>query len=213
MLSTDDNAKKLSIGGAVLAALAASSCCLGPLLLAALGVGGAGAFATLSAFRPYILVGTAALLAVGFYLTYRKPKVVAGDACGCEKPNRTASRAGQIGLWAATAMIVLFAASPTILARLADRPHAATATPAGVTVVNATIPVEGMDCEACSVHVRKALSEVGGFHDLKLDLPGHSVAVSYEPAPGRLEGYVKAINDLGYEATLPVGPTAGRSNR
>jgi mercuric ion transport protein len=213
MRSAGDQAKKLSIGGAVLAALAASSCCLGPLLLAALGVGGAGAFATLSAFRPYILVGTAALLAVGFYLTYRKPAVVAGDACGCEKPNRAASRASKIGLWAATAMILLFAASPTILARLAERPHAVVAPAAGVTLASITIPVEGMDCEACSVHVRKALTAVGGFHDLKLDLPGHSVAVSYEPAPGRLEAYVKAINDLGYEATLPVGSIAGRNNR
>jgi hypothetical protein len=45
-------AKGLSIGAAVLAALAASSCCIGPILLAALGLGGAGLFAGIAAYRP-----------------------------------------------------------------------------------------------------------------------------------------------------------------
>src|SRR5260221_14472583 len=96
-----DSAKKFTLGGAILAAVAASACCIGPLVLAALGIGGAGAFAALGAYRPYILAGTAVLLAGGFYLTYRKPRAaVEGDACGCEKPK--ASRAGRIGLWIAT---------------------------------------------------------------------------------------------------------------
>lgn len=71
MATAEERAKRLSIGGAVLAALAASSCCLGPLLLAALGVGSAGAIAGLAAYRPYLLAGTALLLAVAFYFTYR----------------------------------------------------------------------------------------------------------------------------------------------
>lgn len=92
-----DRAKKLTLGGAILAALAASSCCIGPLVLAALGVGGAGALAALGAYRPYILGVTAVLLAGGFYLTYRKPRaaVAEGDACGCEKPSPKAGRAGR----------------------------------------------------------------------------------------------------------------------
>src|SRR5579875_1214121 len=90
-------AKKLTLGGAVLAALAASSCCIGPLILAALGIGGAGAFAVIGAYRPYILGVTAVLLAGGFYLTYRKPRAsaVGGDACGCEQPSPKAGRAGK----------------------------------------------------------------------------------------------------------------------
>lgn len=81
--------------------------------MAALGIGGAGAFAVLAAWRPYALGATASLLGLGFYLTYRKPRT-ARDACGCERPR--ANRAGRVALWVATAVVLLVAASPRLLA-------------------------------------------------------------------------------------------------
>src|SRR5260370_30475942 len=111
-------AKKLTLGGAVLAAIAASSCGIGPLILAALGIGGAGAFASLAAYRPHILMVTAVLLAGGFYLTYRTPKIVEGEACGCESLKPKASRAARLGLWIATALVVVIAPAPPLRATL-----------------------------------------------------------------------------------------------
>lgn len=199
--ASDDRAKKLTLGGAVLAAIAASSCCIGPLLLAALGIGGAGAFAALGSYRPYILGVTVALLGAGFYFTYRKPKAVEGDACGCASPRPTANRLGRIGLWIATALVVVFAAAPPLLAAAAHRAPVPVAS--GVHVEQAVLAVQGLDCEACAGPIREALTHVGGFHDLKLDLKAQTVTVTYEPAAGRLRAYVDAINDLGYEASLP----------
>lgn len=206
--TTSEHAKRLSIGGALLAALAASSCCLGPLVLAALGVGGAGASAAVSAYRPYLLAGTAVLLGAGFYFTYRKPRVAPGDACGCERPR--ASRAARIGLWVAAAIVLLVAAAPPLLARWAEsrRPAASVATDANLAKVR--IGVQGIDCEACAAPLRTALAKVGGFRDLELDIPKQAIRVTYEPAPGRLAAYVTAINDLGYEARLPEGSEAAR---
>lgn len=208
--TNDSKARTLTLGGALLAALAASSCCLGPLVLAALGVGGAGALGALSAYRPYILIVTAALLGGGFYLTYRRPRSVDGDACGCERPR--ASRAGRVGLWIATVLVVLFASAPPLIAKVLDgqRARSAASDPSAATA-QAVIVVRGMDCEACAAHLRTALAKVGGFHELDLDLPSQRVTVSYEPAPGRLEAYVAAIDDLGYEASLD--PTARRARR
>jgi mercuric ion transport protein len=201
MSAVQDRASRFSIGGALLAALAASSCCLGPLLLVALGVGGAGAAGALGAFRPYLLSATAVLLALAFYLTYRRPRTVTGDACGCEHPR--ANRAGRITLWLATVVVLLVAAAPPLLARLADRARAPSSARADGSVSTATIVVEGIDCEACAAPLRKALTKVGGFHALELDIPKQSITVAYEPAPGRIEAYVVAINALGYEASLP----------
>lgn len=197
-----------AIGGAVLAALAASACCVGPLLLAAIGVGGAGALAAFGAYHPYILAATGVLLATGFYLTYRKPK--AADACGCVASPK--KRAGRVALWIATVLVALLAFSPTLLARLAGNDSASSAEAAAIAATKletVTLRVEGMDCEACAVSLRRALAKAGGFHALMLDLPGQAVRVSYEPAPGRVEAYVEAINDLGFEASLP-GTTAER---
>ena len=205
MTTPDGRAKKLSIGGALLAALAASSCCLGPLLLAALGVGGAGATAALSAYRPYLLAGTALLLAGGFYFTYRKPRAAAGDACACERPRST-----RVGLWIATVIVVLVAAAPPLLARWANaHPPAAIGT-ADANLAKAIIHVQGIDCEACAAPLRKVLTKVGGFHDLELDIPKQVISVTYEPSPGRLAAYVTAIDDLGYEAKLVEGSEARR---
>lgn len=205
-----DRARKLTVAGAMLAALAASSCCIGPLILAALGIGGAGALALVGGYRPYILGVTAVLLASGFYLTYRKRRASAasGDACGCEQPSPKAGGAGKIGLWIAAGMVVAIAAAPTLLAYFANHSHVAgVATTAGAKVEHATLHVEGMDCEACATHIRVALAKVGGFRDLTLDLKAKTVTVGYESAPGRLQAYVGAINDLGYEASLPATTT------
>jgi mercuric ion transport protein len=202
-----EHARAWSIGGALLAAFAASACCLGPLVLAALGIGGVGATAVLGAYRPQLLVGTALLLGVGFYFTYRKPRGASGAVCDCEHPR--ANRAGRLGLWIATVVVALVAAAPPLLAKWAEhaRPKPDATAAANASTATATISVEGIDCEACAVQIRQALAKAGGFHDLQLDIPHQSITVTYEPTPGRLEAYVAAINELGYEAKLPAAGT------
>jgi len=210
MLRTEKNqsrARKLSLGGAVVAAIAASSCCIAPLILAAFGVAGGGALAAFAEYRPYLLAVTFVVLGIGFYLTYRKPKAVAGDACGCERPK--AGRGARIGLWVATVLVVLFAAAPSLIGVAQDAFGTAPAfAAAGAPTEQARLRVDGMTCESCAVHVKEALTKVGGFHDLTLDLPGKNITVTYEPAPGRLEAYAVAIQGLGYAATLPPASNA-----
>jgi mercuric ion transport protein len=199
--------KNLTLGGALVGALVASSCCIGPLVVAALGIGGAGAFAAISSARPYALGVTVALLVGGFYLSYRRPKHE--DACGCEPEGGKGRRAGRIGLWTATALVVVLAVAPNLLAAWAHRrapspaPPTISSAPASPKVEHATIIVKGIDCEACAVSIRASLAKVGGLRDLTLDLPGKRIEITYEPAPGRVAAYVAAINELGFEASLP----------
>jgi mercuric ion transport protein len=206
-VSSDTRSRRLTLGGAILAALAASSCCVGPLVLAALGVGGAGAFAAFASYRPYILGVTAVLLGGGFYLTYRKKPE--GDACGCERPR--AGRAARIGLWTTTAVVVLLAAAPQLLAAVAHERAVHVATTTNLRQV--VLSVRGIDCEACAAPIRKALGKVGGFDDLSLDVKAQRVAVRFEPAPGRIEAYVAAIDELGYEASVVEADQDGKVTR
>ncbi len=104
-----------SIGGAVVAAFASSLCCVGPLLFAALGLGGAGLLVKLEAYRPYLAVLTLLLLGAGFYSTYRTPRLApvtaAGrPACDCELPR--VNRFGRVMLWLATILVAGFLAFP-----------------------------------------------------------------------------------------------------
>lgn len=102
---------------AVLTAIVASACCIGPLVLAVLGIGGAGLLLKLEPYRPYFIAITIGLLGVGFCVTYRKPKAVASGAeCTCERPR--IHRFGKAMLWVATALALLALAFPYLAARL-----------------------------------------------------------------------------------------------
>lgn len=100
----------------IISAFIASICCVGPLVFALLGIGGAGLLLKLAPYRPYFTVMTFALLGAGFYFTYRRPKVAAGATaaqapeCACPAPR--ASRAGRIMLWAATVFVAAFLGFP-----------------------------------------------------------------------------------------------------
>lgn len=100
--------------GGILGAMAASSCCILPLVLFSLGVGGAwlGNLTALSAYQPIFIGITALLLGYGFWLVYFKPATCTeGDACTRPLPNRVV----KIGLWSATALIVLALMWPLIV--------------------------------------------------------------------------------------------------
>ncbi len=116
-MATSDKAAKAGVLGAVGGAFLASACCLGPLLFAALGIGGAGLLVKLEPLRPVFGTLTLGLLGVGFFFTYRAPKVAEGDDCGCELPK--ANKAGRIGLWVATVVVVLLLLSPNLIGLLA----------------------------------------------------------------------------------------------
>lgn len=106
----------LTVAGAVVSGLLASVCCVGPLLLAVLGIGAAGLLARFEVYRPIFTATTFALLGAGFWLAYRKPKVALGDACGCEYPK--ANRIGRTLLWIAAGVAIVFWASPYIVERI-----------------------------------------------------------------------------------------------
>ena len=99
-----------TITGALIAGAAASACCLGPLVLTILGIGGAASALALAPYRPYLLVLTAVLLGVAFYVTYRRPARECGPGESCEMPR--ANRVGKILLWVATVLILLATTFP-----------------------------------------------------------------------------------------------------
>lgn len=101
---------KLLLGGSLAAALAASACCVGPLVIALIGIGSAGAALALAPYRPYLLGATLLLLAGAFYLTYRRPAATCGPGGSCEAPTR--GRRTKILLWAVTGLVLLAAAFP-----------------------------------------------------------------------------------------------------
>jgi mercuric ion transport protein len=84
--------QRLMAAGGLVGALAASSCCILPLVLFSLGVSGAwiGNFTRLAPYQPYFIAVTIGCLGYGYWLVYRSTKVACadGDACARPLPNR-----------------------------------------------------------------------------------------------------------------------------
>jgi mercuric ion transport protein len=78
--------------GSLLGALAASSCCILPLVLFSLGVSGAwiGNFTQLAPYQPYFIAATICLLGYGYWRVDRSSKRACadGEACARPLPNR-----------------------------------------------------------------------------------------------------------------------------
>ena len=87
----------------VAAAVMASACCIGPVVLVLLGAGAFGA--SLERYRPIFMTVTAAFLAFAFYAAYRPV-----EQCGvCEPASR---RRGRIIVWVAAFAVTVLIAFP-----------------------------------------------------------------------------------------------------
>lgn len=105
----------LLAAGGVLGALASASCCVAPLVLFSLGVSGAwiGNLTALYPYKPFFVTVTLAFLAGGFYLAYRKPKLVCEPGSYCAAP--ASSRLLKIALWFSTALVATALAFPYVV--------------------------------------------------------------------------------------------------
>lgn len=98
--------QRLVAVGGILGALAASSCCIVPLVLFGLGIGGAwiGNLTALAPYKPLFVAATAGVLGYGFYLVYWKPRRACADDAACARP--ISNWLVQLALWIATALVI-----------------------------------------------------------------------------------------------------------
>ena len=100
----------VTLAGSVIGGILASLCCIGPLVFALLGISGAAFAQRFEPLRPYLLVGTYALLGGAFYSAYRPAKAECGPGGACEMPR--ANRMGKVMLWIAAVIVLLATTFP-----------------------------------------------------------------------------------------------------
>ncbi len=81
-------APTLMAAGGFLGAIAASSCCILPLVLFSLGVSGAwiANLTQLAPYQPYFIAATLAFLGCGYWLVYRSSNVACATGEACARP-------------------------------------------------------------------------------------------------------------------------------
>lgn len=101
--------------GSIVGAVLASSCCIVPFALFALGVSGAwiSNLTALAPYQPLFAAVTVAFLVGGFVLVYRKPKAACAGGSYCASPR--SDRIAKIGLWGATVLVAAALVLPYVM--------------------------------------------------------------------------------------------------
>lgn len=197
--------ERVGMLGAIGAAVVASVCCIGPVVLAGLGIGAVTAAQQFAPLRPYFLALTAVFLGLGFYFAYRQPKQAAAcDGEVCESPR--VARWGRPLLWFATVIVVGLVTFPYYYGPLRaalDKPQQTiTAAPEPAQLATVEFKVSGMTCSGCAVSVRNALLETPGVASAEVDLESARAKVQYDAAKVSTAQLVEAVNKTGFKATL-----------
>jgi mercuric ion transport protein len=105
------NWEKGTLIGAMIAAIVASLCCVGPLVLIALGIGGAwiSTLTHLEFLRPIGIIITLSFLGIAFWKLYITPKQCSVDKL-CANPRLL--RVQHIIFWIVTILLLLLLAFP-----------------------------------------------------------------------------------------------------
>jgi mercuric ion transport protein len=195
--------QKATLGGSILAAITASLCCIGPLAAVLLGASGFAASALFEKWRPLFLGVTFALLALAWYLTYRKPKAPceAGSACA----TKPVSKWNKMVLWFATSAVVVVAAFPSLSSAILR----GTQSNAPVVVADANsavlkVKIPSMDCAACAVSIQTKLRKQAGIITASVNYDTKGAEVQYDATKLTPEKIIAAIDETGFKAE-PAG--------
>lgn len=185
----------------VIAAIAASSCCIPPVIAAIAGVGGASSsMSWMEPYRPY-LIGLA-ILAIGYaWYSHFKPKEA--DDCGCdiEKPKWYQSKTFLISMTLFAVLSIGFPYYSGVF--FSDNAK-------NVVVENKEdlemieVTIEGMTCDACQNHVDHAVNELAGIVSIETSYNKGNSIIAFDKTKTNQEEIKKAVESTGYEATKVI---------
>lgn len=188
--------EKGAITTGFLAAIAASSCCLPPLIAAFAGVGGvSSSLSWIEPLRPY-LIGLA-IVAIGYaWFVHLKPKEQ--DKCGCsvEKPKWYQTRAFLVGM----TIFALVSISFPYYSGYFSPDHAkgvVVEDQENIETVEASI--EGMTCNACQKHVDYSVNELEGIIDVETSYELGNSIIQFDNTKTNQKEIKEAINSTGYD--------------
>lgn len=185
-----------SVGG-IAAAVIASLCCIGPVVVVLLGAGSIAAFSIFEIYRPYLIGLTAALLGLAFYLTYRKREVKCEDGT-CK--GESAGKWAKSGVWTATLLAGVAVAFPYF----GFAPQSSLNKSVDSTAV-VTLSISGMDCKACATGLEGSLAGMKGVRKARVDFEGGKATLDYDAKIVKPAAFIDRVNESGFTATIKKG--------
>ncbi|VAX17729.1 hypothetical protein MNBD_NITROSPINAE02-517 [hydrothermal vent metagenome] len=206
---------KLGLAGAVAATIAASVCCVGPIVLMGLGVSGAwiGSLSAFTPYRPVFMAVAFGLLGLAFYKTYTKPKP---EECSPDSycANPKSRRVEKAMLFVFSALIVgllafPYAAGYVFAENVKPQVKAAKVIPR-VKTTQAILEVSNLTCVSCAIPVRRSLEKLDGVESAKVTMNPPQAIVLYDPARITPDELTVATTKAGYPSSVEKREMASR---
>ena len=189
-------------GVGLLSAVAASLCCITPVLAVLAGTSGlAATFSWVEPFRPYLIGITILIIGFAWYQKL-KPETQEEIDCDCEEDIKTPFLQSKTFLGIVTVFTGLMLAFPyyshafypqteqTTIAAFQEKP-------AQKLVLN----IQGMTCSGCEAHVEHAAKEVDGIQKAKASYAEGKAEIEFDPAQTTPEKIIEAVKTTGYKIT------------
>lgn len=193
-----NNSNKI-IGMGVITAIAASLCCITPVLALIAGASGlASSFSWLEPARPYLIGVT--ILVIGF-AWYQKLKPKKEIDCECETDEKPKFIQSKKFLGIVTAFAIIMIAFPFyahIFYPNADK-QVIVVDKSNIRTIE--FSVSGMTCAGCEEHVNHEVSKLSGIIKSTASFKNENAIVEFDNSKTDVKEIEKAINKTGYLVT------------
>lgn len=183
----------------IISAIAASLCCITPVLALIAGSSGfASAFSWLEPARPYLIGVT--ILVLGF-AWYQKLKSKKAEECGCEGEEKPSFWRSKTFLFVVTLFAILMVAFPYYSKIFFPTNEKQIIIIDKSNIQAAEFKISGMTCEGCTEEVKYEVNKLNGIVEVDASYDKGTAEVQYDETKTNLEEISKAINSTGYEVT------------
>lgn len=187
-------------GAGVLSAIAASLCCITPVIVLIAGSSSIAAnFSWIEPARPYLIGLSIVVLAFAWYLKLKPTKTNDMD-CNCETTKKASFLQSKTFLGIVTVFAALMMTFPLYAKMFYPKPKAQITTLAVIdNKQQIRFSIQGMTCEGCEEHVNNELSKVNGVLAYKTSYASRSSLVSFDKSKVDVKKIEAAINKTGYK--------------
>ena len=200
------------LGAGIFTAIAASLCCITPVLALISGVSGAAsAFSWMEPFRPYLLGLTVLVLGFAWYQKL-KPRTTEEIQCDCEEENKKPFMQTKIFLGIVTVFAFIMMAFPYYGHIFYPKADKQVMVISSEDIQEMKFNVRGMTCASCEEHVKHAVNELPGVVSVSANSVEGNATVKFDNSRTDKSAITKAIDATGYKVTgedIGVNPAHG----
>jgi mercuric ion transport protein len=184
------------MGAGVFTTIAASLCCIMPVLALIAGSGAiASSFSWIEPVRPYLIALTIAFLGLAWFQKLKPEKV---DDCDCavdEKPQFLQSKTFLLTI---TLFAVLMMAFPSYAKVFFPKNEKASIIVEKSNIKNVELIIKGMSCESCEAEVNHEVTKLPGIIQSTVSYKNRKAIVRFDVSKTTINDIIDAVNATGY---------------